>query len=59
MSNEFFNAEELAERWKVSTGTLQNWRTQSRGPGYTKIEGKILYRKSDILEYEKKGNRSR
>lgn len=48
--------EELAERWNINPGTLRNWRMQGKGPKYLKFgkNGLVLYRVSDIIEYEKK-----
>lgn len=54
---------ELAVRWKMSEGTLRNWRHEKpmRGPAYV-TKGKsgpgkrprVLYRLADVEEYERK-----
>lgn len=49
--------DDLAARWCVSRGTLENWRWAGTGPTYIKLGGSkksmILYRLSDILEFER------
>lgn len=49
-------AEQLADRWGMSPGTLSNWRSQSRGPAYVRLgggaKGPVRYRLQDVLEYE-------
>ena len=42
---------ELAVRWKVSTRTLQRWRSEGFGPGYILIGGSIRYRFADVLAF--------
>jgi len=39
---------QLAEVLAVSSRTLDNWRSASRGPAYFRIEGAIRYRMSDV-----------
>jgi hypothetical protein len=43
----------LAERWRISSRTLEQWRWQGRGPRYLKIGGRVVYRLSDIEEFER------
>lgn len=43
---------ELAKRWNITTRTLQIWHRNGKGPKRVKI-GKLGYRLSDILQYEK------
>lgn len=50
--DKFLTPEELAERWKTTTGTLANLRSKGRGPEYIKALGKVLYKKDDIKKYE-------
>ncbi len=54
--NEILTPQQLAERWSMSVGTLQNWRLKGKGPSYIKLgEGratKVLYRLDDIVEFE-------
>lgn len=48
-------AEELIERWggRVKKGTLNNWRSQGRGPDFVKPFGRVLYPLSAVIEWEK------
>ena len=43
---------DLAKRWLISPRTLEQWRWQGRGPRYLKICGRVVYRLSDIEEFE-------
>lgn len=42
----------LAERWRVSKRTLEQWRWQGKGPRYLKIGGRVVYRAKDIEAFE-------
>ena len=42
----------LAERWRVSKRTLEQWRWQGKGPKYLKIGGRVAYRLADIEAFE-------
>jgi len=44
--------DQLAERWGKSPGTLQNWRSQGKGPPYTKIGKTITYDLDDVIQFE-------
>lgn len=46
--------EELSDRWRLSPDTLARWRCHGKGPSFIKIGGKILYPKSDVLDFEEK-----
>lgn len=46
------NENELAERWGVSSKTLQRWRTERRGPPYLKLSKRVTYPLEDILAFE-------
>jgi DNA-binding transcriptional MerR regulator len=50
----FLTPDEVAERYefKVTSRTLANWRSQGISPPYTKVGGRILYRMSDLKEWE-------
>ena len=56
MDKEYLTPSELVARYKskITIRTLANWRSLGISPPYTKIGGRILYRLSDILEWEKK-----
>lgn len=49
--------EELAERWKIAVGTLENWRYLGKGPLWLKIGGQARYRLADVLAYEAEAER--
>lgn len=59
--NEILTSQQLAERWGMSVGTLQNWRVKGKGPRHIKLgEGratKVLYRLDDIVEFENQSYR--
>ncbi len=50
---------ELAERWRnvVSLSTLDNWRSQQRGPRWFKAGGRVLYPVTEIVQYEQRNMR--
>jgi phage terminase Nu1 subunit (DNA packaging protein) len=48
----FIDQSELAERWKRSERTLENWRSRGIGIPYYKIGGKVLYDFDDVTAYE-------
>lgn len=44
---------ELATRWKLTTRTLQGWRSKGIGPRFVRLgERSIFYRLSDVQAYE-------
>lgn len=43
---------ELARHWHISPRTLQRWRQTASGPCFFKINGRILYARNDVLEFE-------
>ena len=48
----FIDQQQLADRWKRSERTLENWRSRGIGIPYYKIGGKVLYDLNDVLAYE-------
>jgi hypothetical protein len=48
---------EVAERWRLTPGTLSNWRNKQKGPRFIKMgDGRsspIRYPRSAVLIYEK------
>ena len=46
------NQIELAVRWKISHRTLERWRWTGEGPKFLKVGGRVVYRLSDIEDYE-------
>lgn len=59
-ATEYITPDQLVERWKgaVTTGTLANWRSQGRGPAFTRIAKRVRYRVVDVLAYEKTTQRA-
>jgi hypothetical protein len=51
---EYLQPRELAARWRgvVTLSTLDNWRSQSRGPRFVKIGGRVLYPVAEVEAYE-------
>jgi len=48
---DFMTEREAAEMLRVHPGTLANWRWQSRGPAFYRLEGRVLYSKRDLTRY--------
>lgn len=57
MENRFLTPSALAERWNLEINTLGQWRWNGRGPKYLKIGRRVLYRLSDVEEFEKRNLR--
>lgn len=53
----YLNTQEVAERLRLSEGTLANWRTRGEGPQYVKLGRKVLYAVAEIDDYEKRQSR--
>ena len=52
MSIQHFGQEQLAERWGISTSTLERWRWSGDGPVFLKLGGRVVYRLADIEAFE-------
>lgn len=52
METRHLNPFQLSRRWSITPKTLQNWRSQAKGPAFIKIGGHVLYRLEDIAQYE-------
>ena len=50
--------EELAARWSVDPGTIENWRTEKKGPIFIKLGSgsgsPVRYRLHDVVAWEEK-----
>ncbi|MCY1128036.1 helix-turn-helix domain-containing protein [Frigidibacter sp. RF13] len=57
-SSSLLSERELADRWRISTRTLQRWRAERYGPVFIKIGGSIRYQLSDVVAFEEGGRRS-
>jgi hypothetical protein len=56
MRSDSFTPAELARRWAahVGEGTLRNWRSQNRGPAFTKLPDRtIRYSLEAVLDFER------
>jgi hypothetical protein len=47
----FLTTREVADRYRIRENTLRKWRTHQRGPVFVRIEGRILYRESDLKAF--------
>jgi hypothetical protein len=47
----------LAERWGISTKTLERWRVVGIGPVYIRLPGKVIYRLEDVEDFEQRSLR--
>lgn len=53
-----FNENELANRWKISVRTLQDWRRLKTGPHYVKLKGwAVRYPLQAVLDFEQQSLR--
>jgi len=52
MERTFLNQIELSRRWGISPRTLERWRWLGEGVPFIKIGGRVVYRLSDVEEYE-------
>ena len=43
---------ELAERWRMSPRTLEQWRWQGRGPRFLKLGGRVVYPVKEVEAFE-------
>jgi predicted DNA-binding transcriptional regulator AlpA len=52
MTIQHFGQEQLAQRWGISTSTLERWRWSGEGPRFLKLGGRVVYRLEDIEAFE-------
>jgi hypothetical protein len=53
VSDQFLTGKQLARRWGLSRRTLERWRWLDQGPTYVKLGGKVVYRITDIADFER------
>lgn len=57
----YLTTEDLADRWRVSPGTLENQRAARKGPRYVKLgtgrAAPVRYRLADVIDYENSNTR--
>jgi len=51
--NEYMSTQQLADMWGVKRATVQKWRTLGTRPVYIKLGRRVIYRKTDIISYER------
>ena len=47
-------SKELAERLRLSEGTLRNWRWLGKGPKWIRVGSRVRYREADVKKWEGK-----
>ncbi len=53
MATQHLTQSDLAQRWRLSEGSLERWRCEGIGPVYLKIKGRVVYREIDIEDFER------
>jgi hypothetical protein len=48
------SSSDLSKRWKMSVGTLANWRNQKTGPSFLKLGSRVVYKLKDVEKFELK-----
>ena len=49
---DLLTVQQVSELTGISVETLNQWRSQRKGPPYLKIEGKLVrYRRADLIQY--------
>ncbi len=46
---ELWTQTQIAERWQVSEGALERWRSEGIGPIFLKLQSQVRYRLSDVV----------
>lgn len=52
MTTQFLTESEVAERTRISLGTLRRWRTENKGPRYLKFGSLVRYSEDDLTAWE-------
>ncbi len=52
MSERFFTENEVAERTRISLGTLRRWRLENRGPKFHKFGSLVRYAEDELMAWE-------
>ena len=55
---DFLLERELAHRWRLSVRSLQRWRREGSGPDWLKIQGRVIYPRSEGLAWERDARRA-
>lgn len=49
----YLTTQEVAERFRTSVRTVQYWREQRRGPRGVRVGRRVLYKLSDVQDWER------
>lgn len=52
----YLRESQLSEYWGISRNTLQKWRSACVGPIYIKRVGRVVYKLSDVLKFERENS---
>jgi hypothetical protein len=52
----YLREDQLSKYWGISRNTLQKWRSACVGPIYIKRVGRVVYKLSDVLKYERENS---
>lgn len=50
-SEDLLTRDEAAQWLRVDAGTLRNWATRGRGPRFSRLIGRVVYRREDLEEF--------
>lgn len=50
-SEDLLTRDEAAQWLRVDAGTLRNWATRGRGPRFSRLIGRVVYRREDLEEW--------
>lgn len=50
-SEDLLTRNEAAQWLRVDAGTLRNWATRGRGPRFSRLIGRVVYRRGDLEEW--------
>lgn len=50
-SEDLLTRDEAAQWLRVDAGTLGNWATRGRGPRFSRLIGRVVYRREDLEEW--------
>lgn len=53
-AEQYLTTRELAERWRMSPGSLRNARCSGKGIRYLRLGGAVRYPLSAVIEHERK-----
>lgn len=54
--NEYMTESETSELTRFARGTLRNLRSRGEGPPYLKLNGRIRYKRADVIAWLESGS---